>query len=96
MGHISFNSYLGNNMYLYEGKRPDTSSKENEHGYKGKYFYRIERKADHIKFFGPLTNIRYLVPDYYKDSSHKFTEVIDGILVQTFTEDEILVTDKII
>lgn len=68
--------------------------------YEGKYFYEIikpisGRWAGYIQLAGPFDNI-YYASHINGESKYKFVQVIDGKPVQAFTEEEILVTDRIL
>lgn len=67
--------------------------------YEGKFFYEIVKNSfDRVTLFGPFDNIRYLTYlDHYDGTDkekYKFCQVVDGKIVETFTEDQILVTDR--
>lgn len=63
--------------------------------YEGKYFYEIVkpqsgRFAGTITLFGPFDDI------LYKSDGTGFVRVVDGVVVVTFKEEEILVTDRLL
>lgn len=79
--------------------------------YEGKYFYEIikpmsGRFAGLIQLAGPFDNIRYVNEDarstktFSTDASPapkiKFVQVVDGKIVASFQENEILVTDRVL
>lgn len=58
--------------------------------YKGKFFYEVSRKGKQINLVGPLTNIRY-ISTAAEEPNYAFAQVIDGVIVQAFKANEILV-----
>lgn len=77
--------------------------------YEGKFFYEIVkpisgRNAGLIQLAGPFDNIYYAEPSrdsqekivrlFPKKDKYKFVQVVGGTIVQAFTEEEILVTDR--
>lgn len=65
--------------------------------YEGKYFYEIVRREDdEITLVGPFDNIFYASVAGQEMTGKHFVQVIDGIPRQFFTEDEILVIDRIL
>jgi hypothetical protein len=68
--------------------------------YEGKFFYEIVKDdAGQIKLFGPYENIYYCHSTSPKNPDEKeygFIQVIDGSPVQTYTKDEILVTNRLL
>jgi hypothetical protein len=75
--------------------------------YEGKHFY-IIHKTDKGNVFldGPRDDVYYTVkvgevdvPEAQRatpNKEYKFVEVIDGIIVKAFTEEEILITDRVL
>lgn len=84
------------------------SQKQARKLYEGKHFYEIVKTEDpkEIKLLGPFDNIYYANkelgrPTLFSDDSkpnidYDFVQVIDGIPVQAFTKQEILVTDRVL
>jgi hypothetical protein len=78
-----------------------TIKEEAQKFYEDKYFYEIVkiksgRKAGTIQLFGPYDNIYYVERPLGEktDRVYKYIQVINGLPVQAFTEEEILVTDR--
>jgi hypothetical protein len=78
------------------------SKEEAKKLYDGKFFYEIVKSRtveDSIQLLGPYNNIYYATSDINSqdektNSIYKFVQVIDGKIIQAFTEWEILVTDR--
>jgi hypothetical protein len=63
--------------------------------YNNKFFYEVVKYDDYIKLIGPFDNIRYAVDaDTGEETYYKFVQIIDGMPVQVFTEEQILVTER--
>ena len=69
--------------------------------YEGKYFYEIIKLVDiagkdYINLYGPIDDIRYSTASDQNGKKANFTylQIIDGVIKQAFTKDEILVTDR--
>jgi hypothetical protein len=67
--------------------------------YAGKYFYEVVKteRRNEFTLLGPFDNIRYAVPHYghpNETGDVAFVQVIDGKVVQSFSDSEILVLDR--
>lgn len=60
--------------------------------YNGKYFYEVVKEANYIKLLGPLDTIYFAKGS----TNYAFLEVINNQVLRVFTENEILVTDKVL
>lgn len=86
-------------MNKSQQKALSKARKEARKLYEGKFFYEIVKttKSKVLKLVGPFDNIFYTVKKNTVGSNfenYKFVQVINGMPVQAFTEDQILVTDR--
>lgn len=81
-----------------------TTREELKSMYENKFFYEVVKPKTvngTIQLFGPHDNILYTNPVKNSEGEepnpiYKFVQVIDGRVVQAFTENEILVTDRVL
>lgn len=74
--------------------------KDENNVYEGKFFYEVVKpKSGGIQLFGPFDNIYFAAST--KNSlgeeptkPYKYVQIVDGLPVQAFFEEEILVTDR--
>ncbi|HXN74973.1 MAG TPA: hypothetical protein VN855_00590 [Candidatus Acidoferrum sp.] len=83
----------------WEGADTNNWNEEGKKLYLGKYFYEIVKSGNHTKLYGPLRGIYYANPANLQDdlsNEYKFVQIYNGSPIVTFTENEILVTDKLL
>lgn len=77
----------------WDGAETDKWNEEGKKLYLGKYFYEIVKAKGHSKLYGPLKGINYVSGD---SVNYKFVQIYNSKPVATFTDNEILVTDKLL
>lgn len=76
---------------------PNTWDEEGRKHYLGKYFYEVVRVEErYLRLYGPLRGLYYLTHSVDGEGAYVFVQVADCKIVASFTEKEILVSDRLL